>query len=293
MTSQGSSNKKHFIAPIIALFVIAVVAWYFWPRSALEPTTPPAAVVQPAAIEPEPQTVAEPDDVLTKGIDVPDPISEQAADAGMDPTLLGQEEKVAEKPAMPSLDDSDSFVQTAMAGLNWQKNLQSLFVNEEMVRRFVVQVDNIAQGNIVPEQAFFTGLTQDFQASRQGKQYQLAAVNYTRYQPYLALLESVPPQQVVNVFNALYPLLQAAYEELGYPNQQFRARVQQAITVLIAAPEVADQPLLLLDSVQYTFADPELEQLPLAHKQMVRLGKENQQRLKLLLSTYQPLLAKP
>lgn len=293
MTSQESSNKKHFIAPIIALFVIAVVAWYLWPRSVLEPTTPSAAVVQPAAIEPEPQTVVEPDDVLTKGIDVPDPISEQAADAGMDPTLLGQEEKVAEKPAMPSLDDSDSFVQTAMAGLNWQKNLQSLFVNEEMVRRFVVQVDNIAQGNIVPEQAFFTGLTQDFQASRQGKQYQLAAVNYARYQPYLALLESVPPQQVVNVFNALYPLLQAAYEELGYPNQQFRARVQQAITVLIAAPEVADQPLLLLDSVQYTFADPELEQLPLAHKQMVRLGKENQQRLKLLLSTYQPLLAKP
>ncbi len=94
------------------------------------------------------------------------------------------------------------------------------------------------------------------------------------------------------LFNKLYPLLQAAYLEPGYPDKQFRDRLQQAIAVLVAAPEIADGPLLVLDSVQYDFADSEVEQLPLAHKQMIRLGQKNQQRLKLLLSAYQPLLAK-
>ncbi|MDZ7901566.1 MAG: DUF3014 domain-containing protein [Rheinheimera sp.] len=83
-----------------------------------------------------------------------------------------------------------------------------------------------------------------------------------------------------------------AYEELGYPNAQFKARVQQAIQVLLDSPEVADEPALLLPSCTYAFADQALEQKGLADKQMVRLGQKNQQRMKQLLKRYQPLLGR-
>lgn len=289
MSDNKSAKKPHIIGPILLLLGLSAVAWYWW-----KPVPAPVAVPEPvqAPVANEITKSAEPDDVLTKGVETKDPISEQAADAGLDPTLLEGEQTVAEQPALPVLDESDPLVLRELQALGIKANLLALLVNEEMIRRFVVQVDNIAQGQMVPEQAFFKGLSKDFQAKQQGQQYQLDAVNYSRYHPYLELMESAPKAQVVALFNQLYPLLQAAYAELGYPNQQFRDRLQQAFTVLIGAPEVADSPLLVLDSVQYDFADSEVEQLPMAQKQMIRLGQKNQQRLKLLLSTYQPLLAK-
>jgi hypothetical protein len=290
MSDNQSAKRPHIIGPVLVLLGLAGAGWYWW-KPVPAPVEVPVAVTEPAATVAETKT-PDPDDVLTNGSEPADPISEQAADAGVDPTLLDGEQTVAEQPALPALDESDALVKQELLALNWKAGLAALFVDEEMIRRFVVQVDNIAQGQIVPEQTIFKGLSKDFQAKKQGQQYQLDTANYSRYLPYLELLESAPKAQVVALFNKLYPLMQAAYQELGYPDKQFRDRLQQAIAVLVAAPEIADGPLLVLDSVQYDFADNEVEQLPLAHKQMIRLGQKNQQRLKLLLSAYQPLLAK-
>ncbi len=277
-----------WIGPVVAVVILAAGAWYF-----LKPAATPVVVAEKTPAAPVVAAPAtEPGDVLSAQQEPNDEISAQAADAGADTTLLPAEQEVASKEPLPALDASDAVVQQKLLALPWKAGLSSLFVDEEMIRRFVVQVDNIAQGRMVPEQALFKGLSQDFKALKNGQQYQLEIANYQRYQRYLDLLESAPKEEVVALFNQLYPLLQQAYLELGYPEAQFRDRVQQAIRLLLAAPEIADQPRLSLESVQYTFADKEIEQLSMAHKQMVRLGLKNQQRLKLLLATYQPLLAK-
>jgi hypothetical protein len=282
------TSTSNWIGPVVAVILLAAGAWYL-----LKPEPAPIVVVEktptlPAVTQPEP----EPADVLSAQQEPVDEISAQAADAGADTTVLPAEQEVVATEPLPTLDESDVYVQQKLLALPWKAGLASLFVNEEMIRRFVVQVDNIAQGRIVPEQALFKGLAQDFKAQKNDQQYQLEIANYQRYQRYLDLLESAPKAEVVALFNRLYPLLQQAYLELGYPDAQFRDRVQQAIRLLLSAPEIADEPRLALESVQYTFADPEIEQLSMAHKQMVRLGLKNQQRLKLLLAAYQPLLAK-
>lgn len=289
-TAQSSSNTSapRWIGPAVAVIILGAGAWYL-----LKPAPAPVALPEKTEVQPPVATaVPEPADVLTAQQEPEDHISAQAADAGVDSTVLPAEQEVVAIEPLPPLDEADSFVKQKLQALSWKAGLSSLFVSEEMIRRFVVQVDNIAQGRLVPEQALFTGLQQDFKVKQDGQQYQLDAANYQRYQRYLELLESAPKAEVVALFQQLYPLLQQAYLELGYPEAQFRDRVQQAIQVLLAAPEIADEPGLTLDSVQYSFADAEIEQLPMAHKQMVRLGLKNQQRLKLLLAAYQPLLAK-
>lgn len=289
-TQQSSSTTAapRWIGPAVAVIILGAGAWYL-----LKPQ--PAPVVVPektAVVPPVAAPVPEPADVLTAQQEPEDNISAQAADAGMDSTELPAEQEVVATEPLPTLDESDAWVKNKLLALSWKAGLSSLFVSEEMIRRFVVQVDNIAQGRLVPEQALFKGLTQDFKVKQNGQQYQLDPVNYQRYQRYLDLLESAPKAEVVALFRQLYPLMQQAYLELGYPEAQFSDRIQQAIKLLLAAPEVADGPMLTLDSVQYSFADGEVEQLSMAHKQMVRLGLKNQQRLKLLLAAYQPLLAK-
>lgn len=289
-TEQQPKNNN-WLAPVVLLAIIAASAWYLL-KPEPEPAPKPATAVTAPVAETQPEPVKEPEDVLTTTEEPVDDISAQAADAGVDGQTLPEEQEVPPLPSLPALDESDALVQQELLKLNWKPGLAALFVSEEMIRRFVVQVDNIAQGQLVPQQGIFKGLKQDFKVVKNGTQYQLDTANYARYNLYLDLLESAPKEQVVALFNQLYPLMQAAYQELGYPEQQFRDRVQQAIKVLLAAPEVADGPMLVLDSVQYSFADAELEQLGLAPKQMIRLGQKNQQRLKLLLAAYQPLLAK-
>lgn len=285
MSNQPKSRSISWIAPVLVLVLIAGAAWYL-----LKPVPQPIATtpvsMQPAPVVPAP-VKAEPADKLTPVPTGEDGLAAQADDAGTD---LGSETEVAGAPALPPLDQSDAVVKEAFFGLKWQPGLASLFLNEEMIRRFVVQVDNIAQGRLIAEQALFKGLSKDFAAKAKGQGYTLDKSNYARYQPYLDLLESVPPEQVGALYKQFYPLLQAAYLELGYPDQQFDDRVQQAMKVLLSAPEISDEPDLTLPSVHYAFADTELEQLGMAQKQMLRLGQANQQRLKMLLVQYQSVL---
>ena len=286
-SSAATTSAPKWIGPV-AVVILGAGAWYL-----LKPEPVPVVVPEPVATVPAVVTpVPEPADVLSAAQEPEDDISAQAADAGVDPTLLPAEQEVVATEPLPSLDDSDLLVKQKLLALPWKAGLSSLFISEEMIRRFVVQVDNIAQGRLVPEQALFKGLTQDFKAKKNGQQYQLDVANYQRYQRYLDLLESAPKAEVAALFRELYPLMQQAYLELGYPDAQFSDRLQQAIQLLLSAPEIADGPLLVLDSVQYSFADGEIEQLSMAHKQMVRLGLKNQQRFKLLLAAYQPLLVK-
>lgn len=284
MSTQATSQPKGWIAPVVVLIIIAAAAWYL-----LKPAPPAPVAVVPVSAAPAPveNKMTEPADKLTSQPAGADKLADAADDAGVD---VGAETEVAAAVQLPALDQSDEIVRSAFFGLKWKPGLSSLFLSEEMIRRFVVQVDNIAQGRLIAEQALFKGLSKDFAAKSKGQGYQLDKSNYLRYQPYLDLLESVPPEQVAALYKQFYPLLQAAYLELGYPDQQFDERVQQAIKVLLSSSEISDEPDLTLPSVHYAFADSETEQLGLAQKQMVRLGQANQQRLKLLLVQYQAVL---
>lgn len=284
---QIRQQGRGALLPLVVLAVLGAAAWYLL-RPEPAPLPPVAVSEQPAPAPITPVPTPVPADVLTATPPATDPVAEQAADEGT--TDVGAETEVAAKPALPALDQSDDLVRSELLALKWKPGLASLFVTEEMVRRFVVQVDNIAQGRLLGEQAFFKGLSQDFIARSEQQGYRLDKKNYQRYQPYLDLLESVPPAEVAALYQKLYPLLQAAYQELGYGDAQFDDRLQQAIKLLLAAPEISDEPLLTLPSVHYAFADAEMEKLGQAQKQLVRLGQDNAMRFKRLLAAYQPLL---
>ena len=286
--SKSSSSSLNIVLPVVALVSIAGAGWYLLGRPEPVAPAPEPAPVQ-VAPTPAPQPVADPADVLANKEPLVDPLAAQADDAGTD---LGNEQAVAATAALPALDASDAWIKEKLLALKWKPGLASLFVTDEMARRFVVQVDNIAEGRIALQQQLFHSPKQDFKVKAEGQNYRLDPINYARYTPYLDLLESVPPQQIASVYREVYPLLQAAYAELGYGDAQFHDKLQQAFKVLVNAPEIADAPTLNLSSVYYSFADEETEKLNQAQKQMIRLGQKNQLRFKRLLAQYQAVLAK-
>ena len=73
-------------------------------------------------------------------------------------------------------------------------------------------------------------------------------------------MEGVEAKRLVATYVQLYPLFQAAYQELGYPNGYFNDRLIEAIDDMLAAPDIA-APKLAQPKVLYEFADPALENL--------------------------------
>lgn len=267
--NSGTGQSRYYIG-IAAVVILILIALWLLLKPNIEPEAPPALPVASPEVAPAevlpPMQPAEP--VLPEATE--QPVAEQ------------------ETP-LPSLDESDEEVKQQVLSLNWQTGLASLFVTEQMVRNLAVQIDNVAQGQIAAGHHVLQPLEESF--SPTGKPaYQLDEKSFKRYERYIDLLESVPPEQILALYKRYEPLMQQAFAELGYPDKPAKQKLLQAIDVLLATPEV-DYPLALEQpSVMYTFADPLLEQLPPAQKQMLRMGPENQKRLKTLLRSYRDYL---
>jgi hypothetical protein len=100
-------------------------------------------------------------------------------------------------------------------------------------------------------------------------------LNAARYDIYARTFALMPTSAVLAAYARVYPLLQAQYRELGYPDGQFHARVLAAIDSLLDSPEPGEALVLQRGRVMYRFTDPDLEALPAGQKLLLRMGGAN------------------
>lgn len=280
MTKQATAQSFYYAGLAAVALVIVLAVWLLFRDSS--PVTEPAPlppVVLPEIVEatplPEqPVSLTEPETV---------------------PVITDEPENVQPEqtpPApLPLLDESDTELSQALLALNWKAGLAGLFNREEMIRNFVVTVDNVAQGRLVAGHPVLAKPADGYKVQQLGDdRYVTTADNTLRYEPYIQLLESVPARQILALKRRYQPLLDEAFAELGYPDLTFDQRLRQAISVLLSTPEVKAGAELSRPSVMFTYADPALEKLPEAQKQVLRLSPQQQQRFKALLRTYQQAL---
>lgn len=280
---SGKGQTGYYAGLAAAIIVVCVALWFLLSGPSKQPAPPIILPLpEPALVEPEPELTPEPPAIeleLPEPVTLPEPTPVEPAPAAITETPL------------PSLEQADSVLKDELLALDWRPGLASLLVTKEMVRNFVVTVDNLAQGRLVTEHDVLKRLEQGYRATAtEDGRYLAHPANTERYEPYLLLLESVPPAQLKALKQRYKPLLEQAFAELGYENLHFDQRLQQAIALLLATPELQEPPLLERPSVYFTYADPQLEQLPEAQKQMLRLSATQQQRARQLLRRWQQTL---
>lgn len=178
----------------------------------------------------------------------------------------------AHQTSLPGLDNSDAEFRHALLGLDATTLMADLLIDEELIRKFVVVVDNMAEGRIPRKHSLLKLPQAKFKAHEAEGGIWLDSLNFGRYDPYVSLLTSLDVERSVQLYQRYYPLMQQAYAELGYPRRSFHQRFLQALDLLLDSP-VMPRPLPLEQpSVMYKYADPELERLADVHKQMLRLG---------------------
>lgn len=292
MSEQSSSSGQAIYYAGLAGVVVVIIAALWLLFSGDEAQVEPAPLPQIVQL-PEAEPLQEPERELEAILAEPkmtEP-SVSLAEPKDEVTLEVVAQPKPALPPLPALNESDKALAADLLALNWKAGLAALFNREEMIRHFVVTVDNVAQGQLVAGQPVLVKPATGFKVTETGEnRYQVAAGNAERYEAYIQLLESVPARQLLVLKQRYQPLLDEAFAELGYPDLTFDQRLRQAIAVLLATPAAVTNAELARPSVMYTYADERLEALPEAQKQVLRLAPEQQQRFKALLTTYQQAL---
>ena len=210
------------------------------------------------------------------------PVAEMAADAAEPsppaaPVELDEPEVVPEPVELPALADSDNFVRDLVDALLAHPNLAAWMAGSDLLRRFVVTVDNVANGRNPAQQLPALRPVRRFRASGEGELQLIDPGSYQRYDLFATVVGALDPSAAALLFQTLEPLLDEAHAELGYPDTPFRRNLERAVAQLLAAPIVDTPPLVVRRATQYLYADERLESLTPAQKQFIGMGPENVQ----------------
>ena len=194
---------------------------------------------------------------------------------------------VVEVEPLPGLNESDSSVLAALEQLRGE-GLVQLLVPQEMLRKFVLAVNNIAEGKVIHEYRPVSSppppfIAETFSVMIEGTavdQERISPNNFQRYEPYVTTLALIDSDAAIAVYRRFYPLLEEAFRELGLKKPNFHSVMIAAIDNILAAPDTQGDLLLVHPKVFYQYADPALEALPQTHKLMLRMGPENARSVK-------------
>lgn len=279
---QPNGKGKLILAVLVVIVLAVVVIWYLLqdqqPRQSSSPQ--PVEVALPA----------EPTATETESSE--DLISEPAAtvELGEPEQRDSKEMEAAERapePELPSLTESTDEI---IARLEAAEQPVEPIESEQLIRDAVVFVDNIRNGVVVSDAAIVEGPKGRFRVLEQEDKIYIDPRSYDRYNPVVDWFVSLDVDVLTDMLDRYQPLVQEALAEIGYPDTAPDRVLLDAIDMLMATPSVGTVIELNDYSVMYRYADPALEALPDAQKQMLRLGPDNMRRVKLKLDALRTAL---
>ena len=270
---------------VLVLVVLAGAGGAWWWQQAQAPVVTPAA---PPAVTSAPPVAAAPPAL---------PASEPASGPQNPVEALAPPDA-----ALPTLAGSDDPIARALGDLLGASDIAAFLQMDGLLRRVVATVDNLGREH-TPARLWPVNPTPErFAVAGSGPVQTIGLDNAARYGALVRWIESVDMERAVALYARLYPLFQQAYEELGYPGRYFNDRLVAVIDHLLQAPEPASPVAVKLTEVKgdvpstrpwvrYEFADPQLQSLSSGQKIMVRVGLENERRLKVRLKALRALVA--
>lgn len=181
---------------------------------------------------------------------------------------------------LPPLDDSDPFLRELVAGLGEHPQLARWLTPDRLARRFVASIDNVAEG-VAPRKHFPSLAPKEgFSVVERDGQLHAAPESYRRYDAAAAFLSSLDAEATAKLYRGLEPLFDEAYQDLGYPDRDFRRTLGQAIQRLLQTPVPSGDLVLVEGTASYEYADPRFESLTPAQRQLLRMGPANVRRVK-------------
>jgi len=146
---------------------------------------------------------------------------------------------------------------------------------EDVVRRWAVVTDNLAEGTSPRKQLQFLAPAGKFSVVSRGGRTEISHESYARYDRFGDAVASIDVQAAVKAYRGLYGMIERAYRALGYPEGSLDRITARALQRIAAAPVEQGDVEVVDEGGTYRFANPKLEALSETEKHLLRMGPRN------------------
>jgi hypothetical protein len=176
---------------------------------------------------------------------------------------------------LPPLNESDELVRLLVGHLSSHPAVVAWLATDGLIRNATVVVQNVAAGETPAGHLRRIGPRAGFAVRPQAGDTVMDPRSFERYTSIADAVASLDTAGSARLYGTLKPRVEEAYAELGSPDTRFDAVLERAIVLLLETPVVERDVRLLSRGALYAYADPRLERLSPAQKQLVRTGPRN------------------
>jgi hypothetical protein len=177
--------------------------------------------------------------------------------------------------ALPPLDESDALVADLVRKLSSHPRVAAWLTTDGLVRNFAVVVLNIAEGETPNQLLRPLRPSSEFRVVERNGDLLVDPRGYERYKALAEAVASIDPKGSADLYATVKPRLEDAHRELGELNTPFDRTLERALVMLLRTP-IPEGPIRVEPhGIGYDYADPKLEALSAAQKQLLRMGPEN------------------
>jgi len=266
--SPISENRPVIISLVIVGLLLAAYLAYFFSQPDTDRSTESLEI-----------SIAEPSTNSTR--EIKKPSADQITEAVISEDVDDADESSAF--VLPRLDSSDQLIRDGVVSLTRHEGINAWLSPDELVRKVVVFVDNVANGQIAKQTVAVLSPHSGFKVRNISSKV-FVVDDYSRYDAVTNVLRSIDARRLAELYVLLQPLFNEAYGELGYPNADFDDTIFRAIGRLLETPVLSEPPRLIRPVVMYEYEDERLERLSSAQKQLLRMGPKNTQAIQNKLS---------
>jgi hypothetical protein len=182
--------------------------------------------------------------------------------------------------ALPPLDQMDPFLRGLLGTLSTRPELARWLATEGLIQQMALIIDRVSRGASPAGELRVLTPEAEFLTTRRGRTREIDAATFARYNGIADTLAGVDPAAVARAYQAIRPRLDEAYRAQGRADSSVDVAVQRALDLLIATP-IPQGPVRVVEGrgATWAFADPALEALDPAQKQLLRMGPANAARV--------------
>jgi hypothetical protein len=176
---------------------------------------------------------------------------------------------------VPPLDQSDPVVRELVKQVTAHPQIAAWLATDGLIRTFTVGIENIAGGATPAERFRVLRPPASFETVARDGTVRISPRSFQRYDDLADAMASIDAAGAARLYSTLKPRIEEAYRDLGYPDTPFDRTLERAIVSLLSAPVPTGTARLEPKGIGYAYADPSLEGLTGAQKQLLRTGPRN------------------
>jgi hypothetical protein len=181
----------------------------------------------------------------------------------------------AEKIALAPLGEMDAVVRDLLVKLSSHPKVLAWLATDRLLETFTVATLNLSEGKTPTQHWAALRPKARFSVTKAPEGTTLDPRSYRRYDEFAAAINGLDPAGTARLYLTVKPRIMEAYRNLGFPEGDFDPVLERALATLLRTKPIEGNILLKEKVLTYGFADPDIEALPSAQRQLLRMGPDN------------------